>query len=158
MLSVIAVDIAAPGTFVAQAAAGLAAVGVVARAQRWGTCSRPRATPAPVDPPRRVRLDRDRSAAACGASRRRRGPKLARDTRADPWRGRRLTLGMMSRVALGHTGRPLRATATMRAAFALITVAALARVVAPILWPSAYGASLVAAGRRVDAGVRALPR
>lgn len=145
MLSVIAVDIAAPGTFVAQAAAGLAAVGVVARAARWGTLATARH-------PLLWILHAGYAWIAIGLL-----------LRAAPLAGvavpsslathaltlgavGALTLGMMSRVALGHTGRPLHATATMRAAFALITVAALARVVAPILWPSAYGASLVAAG------------
>lgn len=42
-----------------------------------------------------------------------------------------LTLGMMARVALGHTGRPLRVPATVVAGFVLVIVAAAARVAAP---------------------------
>ena len=45
------------------------------------------------------------------------------------------TLGMMARVALGHTGRPVRALPWMSAAFGLILIAALMRVVLPILNP-----------------------
>jgi uncharacterized protein involved in response to NO len=57
-----------------------------------------------------------------------------------------LTLGMMARVALGHTGRPLRAPPPMKTAFALITLAALARVAGPLLSPETYTATLVVAG------------
>ena len=57
-----------------------------------------------------------------------------------------LTLGMMSRVALGHTGRPITAPRVMSWAFAAIGAAALVRVFVPVLWPSAYFASLVVAG------------
>ncbi len=39
-----------------------------------------------------------------------------------------LTLGMMSRVALGHTGRPLRVPRTIAAAYVAVNVAALLRV------------------------------
>jgi uncharacterized protein involved in response to NO len=58
-----------------------------------------------------------------------------------------LTLGMMARVALGHTGRPLTPPAGMTAAFVLINLAALLRVllpwVAPALLPTAMTASLL---------------
>jgi uncharacterized protein involved in response to NO len=57
-----------------------------------------------------------------------------------------LTLGMMARVALGHTGRPLVASRWMSGAFASITAAALARVLAPIALPGEYFAELVLAG------------
>jgi len=46
-----------------------------------------------------------------------------------------LTLGMMSRVTLGHTGRDMRAPRTMVVAFVLLNVAAFARGIAPALWP-----------------------
>jgi len=42
-----------------------------------------------------------------------------------------LTLGMMVRVALGHTGRPIRATPMMILAFAAVTAAAVLRVFGP---------------------------
>lgn len=44
-----------------------------------------------------------------------------------------ITLGMMARVALGHTGRPLRTPPLMPWAFALLYVAALLRVFLPLL-------------------------
>jgi uncharacterized protein involved in response to NO len=43
-----------------------------------------------------------------------------------------LTLGMMARVSLGHTGRPLVVRRTTVVAFGLVTLAAALRVVAPI--------------------------
>ena len=57
-----------------------------------------------------------------------------------------LTLGMMARVALGHTGRQLVLPAAMTWAFLAINAAAAARVFLPMLAPSAYFESLVAAG------------
>lgn len=42
-----------------------------------------------------------------------------------------MTLGMMTRVALGHTGRVLRADRATAAAYALLAAAALARAAAP---------------------------
>jgi len=57
-----------------------------------------------------------------------------------------LTLGMMARVALGHTERPLKAARPTVAAFVLVNLAALARVVLPALSPALYGPALVAAG------------
>jgi uncharacterized protein involved in response to NO len=56
-----------------------------------------------------------------------------------------LTLGMMARVALGHTGRPLVAPPPIPIAFVLITAAAVVRVAAPIVVPRLYLASLVTA-------------
>jgi uncharacterized protein involved in response to NO len=59
-----------------------------------------------------------------------------------------LTLGMMSRVALGHTGRPLVVARGVAVAFGLVTVAVFARAIIPILAPgvvwSAYMVSAVA--------------
>ena len=57
-----------------------------------------------------------------------------------------LTLGMMARVALGHTGRMLVAPGPMSAAFVAITLAALARVLVPWLAPEHYAVGLFAAG------------
>jgi len=50
-----------------------------------------------------------------------------------------LTLGMMARVALGHTGRALKASNVMALAFVLINLAALFRVLFPALLPNWYG-------------------
>ncbi|OQK17952.1 short-chain dehydrogenase [Methyloprofundus sedimenti] len=49
-----------------------------------------------------------------------------------------ITLGMMARVALGHTGRILKASQAMAIAFALINLAALVRVLIPLLLPNWY--------------------
>ena len=49
-----------------------------------------------------------------------------------------LTLGMMARVSLGHTGRALKASNTIAVAFVLINVAALFRVLLPIAMPHWY--------------------
>jgi uncharacterized protein involved in response to NO len=57
-----------------------------------------------------------------------------------------LTLGMMARVSLGHTGRMLVAPGPMTAAFVAITLAALARVLVPWLAPEHYAVGLFAAG------------
>ncbi len=57
-----------------------------------------------------------------------------------------LTLGMMVRVALGHTGRALAAPRTMTVAFVLITLSALVRVLGPLGGISWYLPSLHAAG------------
>jgi uncharacterized protein involved in response to NO len=49
-----------------------------------------------------------------------------------------LTLGMMARVSLGHTGRAMKASNTIAIAFVLINVAALFRVLLPIAMPGWY--------------------
>jgi len=46
-----------------------------------------------------------------------------------------LTLGMMARVSLGHTGRPLRAAKPVAFAFILINLAAALRGIFPIIFP-----------------------
>ncbi|WP_394752811.1 NnrS family protein [Crenothrix sp.] len=50
-----------------------------------------------------------------------------------------LTVGMMARVSLGHTGRALRASNSIVIAFVLINLAAVFRVLLPIALPSWYG-------------------
>lgn len=49
-----------------------------------------------------------------------------------------LAIGMMTRVALGHTGRELRAGAWMTAAFVCMVLAAPVRLVAPLVGESAH--------------------
>ncbi|NBC22986.1 MAG: NnrS family protein [Gammaproteobacteria bacterium] len=49
-----------------------------------------------------------------------------------------LMLAMMTRSALGHTGRPLRAGRGERLMFAAIHLAALTRVAGTLLWPAAH--------------------
>ncbi|MDD2739601.1 MAG: NnrS family protein [Methylomonas lenta] len=50
-----------------------------------------------------------------------------------------LTLGMMARVALGHTGRALKTSNVMAIAFLLINLAAIMRVLFPAILPAWYG-------------------
>ena len=57
-----------------------------------------------------------------------------------------LTLGMMARVSLGHTGRMLVAPRPVTAACVAITLAALARVLVPWFAPAQYAVGLFAAG------------
>lgn len=57
-----------------------------------------------------------------------------------------LTLGMMARVALGHTGRPLAVGRWMVSAFVLANIAALVRVGVPLLVPAWYGAAVQLSG------------
>ena len=49
-----------------------------------------------------------------------------------------MTLGMMARVALGHTGRELRTHPAITLAFVLVNLAAVARVLLPIIIPQNY--------------------
>ena len=57
-----------------------------------------------------------------------------------------ITLGMMSRVALGHTGRPLAASRAATASFVVVSFAAVVRVGAPLLYAPWYRGSLVLSG------------
>lgn len=57
-----------------------------------------------------------------------------------------LTLGMMARVSLGHTGRMLEPPPPMTLAFVVVNLAALVRVALPLALPHAYNAVMVAAG------------
>jgi uncharacterized protein involved in response to NO len=56
-----------------------------------------------------------------------------------------LTLGMMARVSLGHTGRALVAPSPMVWGFGAITLAAVVRAIAPMFVPRWYFATLVVA-------------
>lgn len=56
-----------------------------------------------------------------------------------------MTLAVMTRATLGHTGRTLRADRSTQAIYALVTVGALLRFAAPML-PFDYGHSIAAAG------------
>jgi uncharacterized protein involved in response to NO len=57
-----------------------------------------------------------------------------------------LTFGMMVRVALGHTGRPIQASPTMAVALVLLVLSALVRVVGPLVAPAYTWQSLHSAG------------
>ena len=57
-----------------------------------------------------------------------------------------MILAMISRVSLGHTGRPLAAPPLMSAAFVLILLAAVVRVVLPVSLPAAMNWAIGLAG------------
>ncbi len=57
-----------------------------------------------------------------------------------------LTLGMMSRVSLGHTGRPLVASPMVTASFVLVTLSALVRVATPLFHMAWYRSAVMVAG------------
>lgn len=57
-----------------------------------------------------------------------------------------LTLGMMARVSLGHTGRMLEPAKLVEFSFALITLAAAIRVLVPLLLPGAYAITISISG------------
>jgi uncharacterized protein involved in response to NO len=57
-----------------------------------------------------------------------------------------LVLGMITRVALGHTGRPFQLPAGIPLAYALVSLGALIRALLPLLWPDAYKIALYISG------------
>ncbi|MFO1090618.1 MAG: NnrS family protein [Hyphomicrobiales bacterium] len=57
-----------------------------------------------------------------------------------------MTLAVMTRAALGHTGRPLRVSTPLALAYAMVAVAAVVRACGPVLAPSHYEATLLVAG------------
>jgi uncharacterized protein involved in response to NO len=57
-----------------------------------------------------------------------------------------MILAVMTRVALGHTGRPLVAPRSARIAYVLVSAGALARVLGPLLAPGAQRAAWSVAG------------
>ena len=57
-----------------------------------------------------------------------------------------ITLGMMSRVSLGHTGRPLQIVTAIKLAFALINIATLLRVFVPLVSPDFYQFAVTMSG------------
>jgi len=57
-----------------------------------------------------------------------------------------MTIGVMTRAALGHTGRTIHASPTMVSAYVAISVAALIRVAGPALVPQYYNQALLLSG------------
>lgn len=57
-----------------------------------------------------------------------------------------LIIGMLTRTARGHTGRPLVVSPMEIGAYGMVMAAALLRVAVPVAWPSLYGAALLGAG------------
>jgi uncharacterized protein involved in response to NO len=57
-----------------------------------------------------------------------------------------MILAVMTRAALGHTGRPLAVGRGIAAAYALLTLGVAARVFGAALWPSGYVSILLVSG------------
>jgi uncharacterized protein involved in response to NO len=57
-----------------------------------------------------------------------------------------LTLGMMVRVALGHTGRKLVASKPVAMSFVVLSAAAIVRVAGPLLVPEEYSLAVLISG------------
>ena len=57
-----------------------------------------------------------------------------------------MTLAVMTRAALGHTGRPLAVARPIALSYALVAFAALVRVFAPVLEPASYLGLILFAG------------
>lgn len=57
-----------------------------------------------------------------------------------------LTLGMMARVSLGHSGRMLEPAPLMIWAFVTVNLAALIRIAQPLVFPSLYAQGMIVAG------------
>lgn len=63
-----------------------------------------------------------------------------------------VTLGMMSRVALGHTGRDINTAAVTNVAFLLLNISALVRVAFPLFLPEQYAVWIHLSGTMWIAG------
>jgi uncharacterized protein involved in response to NO len=57
-----------------------------------------------------------------------------------------MTLGIMTRAGLGHTGRPLRVAPSIVAAYVLVSFATVVRVGGPLWLPAYYNAAVLTAG------------
>jgi uncharacterized protein involved in response to NO len=57
-----------------------------------------------------------------------------------------MTLGVMSRASLGHTGRPLHAVGSLALAYLLISAAAVVRLAGPLAAPGHYLTSVILSG------------
>ncbi|MDA0305978.1 MAG: NnrS family protein [Proteobacteria bacterium] len=57
-----------------------------------------------------------------------------------------MTLGIMTRAGLAHTGRPLQAPPAITVAYVILSLATIFRVAGPMWWPEYYNAAMMAAG------------
>jgi uncharacterized protein involved in response to NO len=145
MLATVLLDATTTDPRLAGAAAGLTALAVVARAWTWGTPKTGRV-------PFLWILHAGHAWLAVGLGLR----AVAAFTSAVPavlathaltvGAIGSLTLGMMARVSLGHTGRPVAASRAVTGAFVLLTLAAAVRVGGPLLDVGLYRATVYAAG------------
>jgi uncharacterized protein involved in response to NO len=63
-----------------------------------------------------------------------------------------MIVGVMTRVSLGHSGREIRATPLIVAAYALVIIGGAIRVLGPLLIPDAYRTTVLWAGTTWSAG------
>lgn len=63
-----------------------------------------------------------------------------------------MIVGVMTRVSLGHSGRQIRATPLIVAAYALVIIGGAIRVLGPLLFPDAYRTIMLWAGTTWSAG------
>lgn len=57
-----------------------------------------------------------------------------------------MTLGIMTRAGLGHTGRPLQAPSAITVAYIILSLSTVIRVAGPLWWPEHFAAAVMAAG------------
>jgi len=57
-----------------------------------------------------------------------------------------MTIGIMTRAGLGHTGRKPHASAIMVGTYAAIGCSAVLRTLAPVLWPESYDTAMAIVG------------
>ena len=57
-----------------------------------------------------------------------------------------MIIGMITRTARGHTGRPLQVGAAETVAYVLVHIAAAVRVLLPLAWPEGYRTAVAASG------------
>jgi uncharacterized protein involved in response to NO len=57
-----------------------------------------------------------------------------------------MVLAVMSRAALGHTGRPLAASPAIALSYWLVSLSAASRIIGPLAWPAGTHAALVVSG------------
>ncbi len=57
-----------------------------------------------------------------------------------------MTLGIMTRAGLGHTGRSLQVPPAITVAYVILSLATIFRVAGPLWWPEYYNTAMMAAG------------
>ena len=57
-----------------------------------------------------------------------------------------MTLAIMTRASLGHTGRALKVSGATAAAYVMVSMSALLRIAVPVLMPDLYNEGMIAAG------------
>lgn len=145
VLAVLVLDLAAPGSGLAGTAAALAAIVLLARLAFWQT---PRTANQPILWVLHLGYlwiavgMALKAAAVLGDA----IPASAAAHALTTGAVGVYTLGMMSRVGLGHTGRPLEVRPAIAMAYGLVSIAAVMRIAAPVLFPDLYFEAIAVAG------------